>query len=57
MLFPCNQFGRQESGTHEEIKAFAGTFGAALDDDTFVLFAKGDVNGANARPVTLGRTA
>ena len=51
MLFPCNQFGRQEPGTHEEIKSFAGSFGADLDDDTFVLFAKGDVNGANARPV------
>ena len=45
--FPCNQFGRQEPGTNEEIAGFcAGTY-----DVTFPLFAKIDVNGDAAHPL------
>ncbi|QBE63003.1 glutathione peroxidase [Pseudoduganella lutea] len=45
--FPCNQFGAQESGTHEEIGAFCEkNYGV-----TFPLFAKVDVNGADAHPL------
>lgn len=50
LLFPCNQFGGQEPGTAEEIAAFAGKWGPALDDQSWVLFKKGDVNGSGARP-------
>ena len=47
LAFPCNQFGSQEPGTHEEIGAFCEkNFGV-----TFPLFAKIDVNGANAHPL------
>lgn len=42
--FPCNQFGKQEPGTEEEIKTFCKTsFGVA-----FPMFAKVDVNGEKA---------
>ncbi len=45
--FPCNQFGAQEPGNEEEIKSFCDlNFGI-----TFPLFAKIDVNGANAHPL------
>lgn len=45
--FPCNQFGAQEPGSHEEIKSFCETsFGV-----TFPLFAKIDVNGTNQHPL------
>jgi glutathione peroxidase len=45
--FPCNQFGAQEPGNEAEIKSFCDlNFGV-----TFPLFAKIDVNGANAHPV------
>ncbi len=45
--FPCNQFGSQEPGNEEEIKSFCDlNFGV-----TFPLFAKIDVNGANAHPL------
>jgi glutathione peroxidase len=47
LAFPCNQFGAQEPGTHDEIGAFCETrFGV-----TFPLFAKIDVNGAAAHPL------
>ena len=47
LAFPCNQFGGQESGSHEEIWRFArGKYGAR-----FPLFAKCDVNGDFASPV------
>jgi glutathione peroxidase len=46
--FPCNQFGQQEPGSAEEIRAFAGRYGVEFD-----LFAKCDVNGPNAHPVFL----
>jgi glutathione peroxidase len=45
--FPCNQFGRQEPGSAEEISAFCATnYGIS-----FPMFAKIDVNGANAHPI------
>lgn len=45
--FPCNQFGAQEPGTPEEIATFCST----KFDVSFPLFAKLDVNGANAHPL------
>lgn len=45
--FPCNQFGRQEPGNESEIRDFC----ADEYDVTFPLFAKIDVNGANAHPL------
>ena len=45
--FPCNQFGAQEPGDAEEIKNFC----ALKYDVTFPMFAKVDVNGANAHPL------
>lgn len=45
--FPCNQFGGQEPGSSEQIAAFCEkNFGV-----TFPLFAKIEVNGANAHPL------
>ena len=47
MAFPCNQFGRQEPGSNAEIASFAkGRYGVQ-----FPMFAKINVNGANASPV------
>jgi len=48
LAFPCNQFGGQEPGTHEEIMEFANQFGAR---DKFTFFEKGSVNGAETREV------
>jgi glutathione peroxidase len=45
--FPCNQFGAQEPGDAAEIGSFCST----TYDVTFPLFAKIDVNGANAHPL------
>lgn len=45
--FPCNQFGAQEPGTAAEIAGFCST----NYDVSFPLFAKIDVNGANAAPL------
>lgn len=45
--FPCNQFGAQEPGEASEIQSFCST----NYDVTFPLFAKIDVNGANAHPL------
>lgn len=42
LAFPCNQFGGQEPGDNEQIKAFA-----AAKDFKGPLFAKVDVNGTN----------
>lgn len=50
LAFPCNQFGGQEPGTAEDIKATAHSNGVTFSD-SFVLFEKGDVNGANTRPL------
>src|ERR1700742_5273769 len=45
--FPCNQFGRQEPGSAEEIAEFcASRYGV-----TFPLFAKIDVNGRSEHPL------
>mmetsp|Transcript_53514 Transcript_53514/g.138348 ORF Transcript_53514/g.138348 Transcript_53514/m.138348 type:complete len:118 (-) Transcript_53514:364-717(-) len=46
LAFPCNQFGGQEPGTDDEIKAFTDGYGV-----TFPIFAKVDVNGPNAHPL------
>ncbi|MGG3456906.1 glutathione peroxidase [Paenibacillus rhizolycopersici] len=45
--FPCNQFAEQEPGSEEEIKTFCETNYQV----TFPLFAKIDVNGAQAHPL------
>lgn len=45
--FPCNQFGAQEPGDAEEIANFC----SLTYDVTFPVFAKIDVNGANADPL------
>jgi glutathione peroxidase len=45
--FPCNQFGRQEPGTGQEIGAFCEkNYGV-----TFPMFGKIDVNGPGAHPL------
>ena len=45
--FPCNQFGQQEPGGEAEIEQFC-TRNFSV---TFPMFAKIDVNGANAHPL------
>ena len=45
--FPCNQFGGQEPGTSDEIRDFC----QETYDVSFPLFAKVDVNGADAHPL------
>jgi glutathione peroxidase len=45
--FPCDQFGRQEPGTDEEIQHFCST----KYDVTFPLFSKIKVNGPDAHPL------
>jgi glutathione peroxidase len=45
--FPCDQFGHQEPGDEAQIKSFC----SLNYDVTFPLFAKIDVNGANAHPL------
>ena len=45
--FPCNQFGEQEPGSHEEIGAFCQkNYGVS-----FPMFEKVDVNGDHAHPL------
>jgi len=45
--FPCNQFGKQEPGTHKEIQNFCKVnFGV-----TFPLFEKINVNGEHTHPL------
>jgi glutathione peroxidase len=45
--FPCNQFGRQDPGSNDEIMAFCQlNYGVS-----FPMFGKIDVNGANADPL------
>ena len=45
--FPCNQFGKQESGSSDEIEEFCQiNYGV-----TFPLFQKIDVNGKDAHPI------
>ena len=45
--FPCNQFGRQEPGTAEQIASFCST----SYNVTFPVMAKLEVNGAAADPL------
>ena len=45
--FPCNQFGKQDPGSNEEILSFCQT----RYHVTFPMFAKIDVNGPNAHPL------
>jgi glutathione peroxidase len=45
--FPCNQFGHQEPGTEAEIQSFCST----TYNVTFPMFAKINVNGADAHPL------
>ena len=45
--FPCDQFGHQEPGSADEIREFC----SLTYDVTFPMFAKVDVNGANAHPL------
>ena len=45
--FPCNQFGGQEPGDAKEIAEFC----ESKYDVSFPMFAKIDVNGANAHPL------
>jgi glutathione peroxidase len=45
--FPCNQFGKQEPGTHDEIATFCSTnYGVS-----FPMFEKVDVNGDDRHPL------
>jgi len=45
--FPCNQFGKQESGSNEEIKSFCDlNYGVS-----FKIFDKIKVNGKDANPL------
>ena len=47
LAFPCNQFGKQEQGSNEEIQQFCQiNFGL-----TFPVFAKIEVNGEQAHPL------
>jgi len=47
VAFPCNQFGGQEPGTNEEIKAHVEEkYGI-----TFDMMSKIDVNGSNQHPI------
>jgi len=50
LAFPCNQFGSQEPGTNEEIKAFAENKGVEFGKG-FDFFSKIDVNGKNTHPL------
>ena len=50
LAFPCNQFGLQEPGTHEEILEFVKQFDADMEKK-LIFFEKADVNGAETREV------
>jgi len=49
LAFPCNQFGKQEPGTNQEIKSFV----KEKHSITFPMFDKIEVNGPNAHPLFL----
>lgn len=52
LAFPCNQFGGQEPGSNDEIKAFCSlNYGVS-----FPLFDKVEVNGANRHPLYASMT-
>ena len=46
LAFPCNQFGKQEPGTNEEIKQFAAKYNVEFD-----MFDKCNVNGSLTHPI------
>lgn len=46
LAFPCNQFGGQEPGDADEIRAFVDKYGV-----TFPMFQKVDINGPNTFPL------
>ena len=46
-VFPCDQFGHQEPGDADEIRNFC----SLTYDVSFPMFAKVEVNGANAHPL------
>lgn len=47
LAFPCNQFGKQEPGTNDEVLKFAqDNYGV-----TFPMHAKIEVNGSGAHPL------
>lgn len=46
LAFPCNQFGKQEPGTNQEIREFVNGYNV-----TFPMFAKIKVNGSEAHPI------
>lgn len=46
LLFPCNQFGRQEPGDNESVCHFIGGISGR-----FIVTQKIDVNGSNAHPI------
>ena len=47
MAFPCNDFGKQESGTHEEINSFCEkNYGVS-----FLIMEKVKIKGSNPHPV------
>jgi glutathione peroxidase-family protein len=50
LAFPCNQFGGQEPGTHDEILQFVRRFDEQMDQKLH-FFEKADVNGPNSREV------
>jgi len=47
LAFPCNEFGGQEPGSDDDIRAFC----ASAYDVTFPLFSKVHVNGPDAHPL------
>ena len=47
LAFPCNQFGGQEPGSNEEIAEFC----SLNYSNTFPVFSKVEVNGAEAHPL------
>ena len=47
LAFPCNQFGKQEKGSDDEIKSFCDL----NFNISFPLFSKIEVNGDNAHPI------
>jgi len=49
LAFPCDQFGKQEPGSHEEILKFVEQYGFPKDNMTF--FEKAPVNGSDSREV------
>ena len=62
LLFPCNQFGGQEPGAHQEIKQFASKYNfkvryvhsnvvSIIIFFQFDMFSKIDVNGSKADPL------